>query len=164
VATGSASLDGGNNGTDAASVVYEQVTKRYPGQESPAVQDLSLEVPAGEICVLVGPSGCGKTTAMRMVNRMVEITEGDIKVGGTSVRDRDAAALRREIGYVIQQVGLFPHRTVAANIGTVPHLLGWHCLISSGSAQTSATAFPRSSREASSSGLASPGPWPQTRT
>jgi osmoprotectant transport system ATP-binding protein len=126
VATGSASLDGGNNGTDAASVVYEQVTKRYPGQESPAVQDLSLEVPAGEICVLVGPSGCGKTTAMRMVNRMVEITEGDIKVGGTSVRDRDAAALRREIGYVIQQVGLFPHRTVAANIGTVPHLLGWH--------------------------------------
>jgi osmoprotectant transport system ATP-binding protein len=125
VATGSAPRDGENNGTDAASVVYEHVTKRYPGQESPAVQDLSLEVPAGEICVLVGPSGCGKTTAMRMVNRMVEITEGDIKVGGTSVRDRDAADLRREIGYVIQQVGLFPHRTVAANIGTVPHLLGW---------------------------------------
>jgi osmoprotectant transport system ATP-binding protein len=125
VATGSAPRDGEYNGTDAASVVYEHVTKRYPGQESPAVQDLSLEVPAGEICVLVGPSGCGKTTAMRMVNRMVEITEGDIKVGGTSVRDRDAADLRREIGYVIQQVGLFPHRTVAANIGTVPHLLGW---------------------------------------
>ena len=125
MATGSAPRDGENNGTDAASVVYEHVTKRYPGQESPAVQDLSLEVPAGEICVLVGPSGCGKTTAMRMVNRMVEITEGDIKVGGTSVRDRDAADLRREIGYVIQQVGLFPHRTVAANIGTVPHLLGW---------------------------------------
>ena len=125
MATGSAPRDGENNGTDAASVVYEHVTKRYPGQESPAVQDLSLEVPAGEICVLVGPSGCGKTTAMRMVNRMVEITEGDIKVGGTSVRDRNAADLRREIGYVIQQVGLFPHRTVAANIGTVPHLLGW---------------------------------------
>ena len=125
MATGSAPRDGENNGTDAASVVYEHVTKRYPGEESPAVQDLSLEVPAGEICVLVGPSGCGKTTAMRMVNRMVEITEGDIKVGGTSVRDRNAADLRREIGYVIQQVGLFPHRTVAANIGTVPHLLGW---------------------------------------
>jgi osmoprotectant transport system ATP-binding protein len=125
VATGSASLDEGGNGTDAASVRYEHVSKTYPGQKSPAVDDLSLEISAGEICVLVGPSGCGKTTAMRMVNRMVEISDGDIKVGGTSVRDRDAATLRREIGYVIQQVGLFPHRTVAANIGTVPHLLGW---------------------------------------
>ncbi|MDP9276708.1 MAG: ABC transporter ATP-binding protein, partial [Actinomycetota bacterium] len=84
------------------------------------------DVPAGEICVLVGPSGCGKTTAMRMVNRTVEITEGDILVGGTSVRDREPAALRREIGYVIQEVGLFPHRTVAANIATVPELLGWN--------------------------------------
>ena len=126
MANGSAPEAGGTDGSaDAAAVRYEHVTKRYPGQDAPAVEDLSLEVPAGEICVLVGPSGCGKTTAMRMVNRMVEITDGDIKVGETSVRERDPAALRREIGYVIQQVGLFPHRTVAANIATVPQLLGW---------------------------------------
>ncbi len=109
----------------AASVSYRDVTKRYPGQSEPAITDLSLQVPAGEICVLVGPSGCGKTTAMRMVNRTVEITEGDILIGETSVRDRDPAELRREMGYVIQQIGLFPHRSVADNIATVPRLLGW---------------------------------------
>jgi osmoprotectant transport system ATP-binding protein len=75
--------------------------------------------------VLVGPSGCGKTTAMRMVNRMIDITSGDIRVGGRSVRERDVDDLRREIGYVIQQIGLFPHRTIADNIATVPRLLGW---------------------------------------
>ena len=91
---------------------------------TPPLHELDLEVQAGEICVLVGPSGCGKTTAMRMVNRMVEITEGDILVGGTSVRDRSPSELRREIGYVIQQTGLFPHRTIAQNIATVPGLLG----------------------------------------
>jgi osmoprotectant transport system ATP-binding protein len=112
-------------GHQAASVSYRDVTKRYPGQDAPAVQGLSLEVEAGEICVLVGPSGCGKTTALRMVNQTVEITEGDILIGGTSVRDRDPAELRREMGYVIQQIGLFPHRTVAQNIETVPRLLGW---------------------------------------
>ena len=123
----SAPKDGGReSAAEAAAVRYEHVTKRYPGQTTPAIQDLSLEGPAGEICVLVGPSGCGKTTAMRMVNRTVEITEGDILVGGTSVRDREPAELRREIGYVIQEVGLFPHRTVAANIATVPELLGWN--------------------------------------
>jgi osmoprotectant transport system ATP-binding protein len=126
VASVSTPKDGGTGGAaEAAAVRYEHVSKRYPGQESPAIQDLDLEVPAGEICVLVGPSGCGKTTAMRMVNRMVEISQGDIKVGDTSVRDRNPAELRREIGYVIQQVGLFPHRTVAANVATVPQLLGW---------------------------------------
>ena len=109
----------------ASAVRYEHVTKVYAGTDAPAVEDLTLEVPAGEICVLVGPSGCGKTTAMRMVNRTVEITEGDIIVGDESVKDRDPARLRREIGYVIQQTGLFPHRTVAQNIATVPHLLGW---------------------------------------
>jgi osmoprotectant transport system ATP-binding protein len=82
-------------------------------------------VPAGEICVLVGPSGCGKTTAMRLVNRTVELSGGDVLVGGRSVRERDPARLRREIGYVIQQVGLFPHRTITENVGTVPRLLGW---------------------------------------
>jgi len=111
--------------TPAASVSYRDVTKRYPGQSSPAINHLSLEIPAGDICVLVGPSGCGKTTAMRMLNRTVEITEGDILIGDTSVRDRDPSELRREMGYVIQQTGLFPHRTVADNIATVPELVGW---------------------------------------
>jgi osmoprotectant transport system ATP-binding protein len=111
--------------SEASSVRYEETTKRYPGASEPAVDHLSLEVPAGEICVLVGPSGCGKTTAMRMVNRTVEITSGDVLVGERSVRDREPAQLRREIGYVIQQIGLFPHRTISENIGAVPQLLGW---------------------------------------
>jgi len=109
----------------ASSVRYEETTKVYPGSAEPAVDHLSLEVPAGEICVLVGPSGCGKTTAMRMVNRTVEITSGDVLIGDSSVRDREPAQLRREIGYVIQQIGLFPHRTISENIGAVPQLLGW---------------------------------------
>jgi osmoprotectant transport system ATP-binding protein len=109
----------------ASSVRYEETTKVYPGASEPAVDHLSLEVPAGEICVLVGPSGCGKTTAMRMVNRTVEISSGDVLVGEHSVRDREPAQLRREIGYVIQQIGLFPHRTISENIGAVPQLLGW---------------------------------------
>jgi osmoprotectant transport system ATP-binding protein len=119
----------GVSGVEAANgaprVEFRNVTKRYAGSDAPAISELDLEVAGGEICVLVGPSGSGKTTAMRMVNRMVEITEGDILVGGTSVRDHSPAELRREIGYVIQQIGLFPHRTVADNIATVPHLLGW---------------------------------------
>lgn len=86
---------------------------------------LSLEVPAGEICVLVGPSGCGKTTAMRLVNRMIDITDGDILLDGRSVRERRPADLRRKIGYAIQQIGLFPHLSIADNIATVPRLLGW---------------------------------------
>ncbi len=109
----------------AAPLEFREVVKRYPGAEKPAVNELSLEVPAGEICVLVGPSGCGKTTAMRMVNRMIEISDGDILIGGESVRDRKPSDLRREIGYVIQQIGLFPHKTIGENIATVPHLLGW---------------------------------------
>jgi len=104
---------------------FRAATKRYPGSAEPAVDRLSLEVPAGEICVLVGPSGCGKTTAMRMVNRMIDITDGDILLGGRSVRDRKPEELRRSIGYVIQQIGLFPHRTIADNVATVPRLLGW---------------------------------------
>lgn len=109
----------------ASPVKFDSVTKRYPGADSVAVEELSFEVPAGEICVLVGPSGCGKTTALRMVNRTVEMTSGDITIGDRSVKDGDPARLRREIGYVIQQIGLFPHRTIAENIGTVPSLLGW---------------------------------------
>jgi osmoprotectant transport system ATP-binding protein len=110
---------------EALSVEFRSATKRYAGASVPAVDALSVDVPAGDICVLVGPSGCGKTTALRMVNRMVEITEGDIVIGGRSVRERSPAELRREIGYVIQQIGLFPHLTVADNIATVPRLLGW---------------------------------------
>jgi osmoprotectant transport system ATP-binding protein len=111
--------------SDAATLDLRSVTKRYPGQREPAVEDLSLTVPAGEICVLVGPSGCGKTTAMRMVNRMIDITDGDILLDGRSVKQRRPAELRRDIGYAIQQIGLFPHLTVSDNIATVPRLLGW---------------------------------------
>jgi osmoprotectant transport system ATP-binding protein len=110
---------------EAPSVAFRRVTKRYPGADEPALLELDLEVRGGEICVFVGPSGSGKTTAIRMVNRMVEITEGDILVAGGSVRERSPAELRREMGYVIQQIGLFPHRTVADNIATVPRLMGW---------------------------------------
>jgi osmoprotectant transport system ATP-binding protein len=109
----------------AATVEFVNVAKRYPGQSEPAIGDLSFTVPAGEVCVLVGPSGCGKTTAMRLVNRMIELTSGDILLDGESIKGRDRAQLRREIGYAIQQVGLFPHLTVADNIATVPKLLGW---------------------------------------
>ena len=110
---------------EAATLEFRDATKRYPGQDEPAVNELSLTVPAGEICVLVGPSGCGKTTAMRMVNRMIDITSGDILLDGTSVTGREPSALRREIGYAIQQIGLFPHQTIGENIATVPRLLGW---------------------------------------
>jgi osmoprotectant transport system ATP-binding protein len=112
----------------AARVVFEAVTKRYPGTAADgagAVEDLSLEVPAGTICVLVGPSGCGKTTSLKLVNRLIEPTAGRILVGDDDVARRDPIELRREIGYVIQQVGLFPHQTVGDNVETVPRLLGW---------------------------------------
>jgi osmoprotectant transport system ATP-binding protein len=108
----------------AAEIVFDHVTKRYPGRPDPAVRDLTLTVPAGAICCLVGPSGAGKTTAMKMVNRLIDITDGDIRIGGRSVRALDVTELRRGIGYVIQQVGLFPHMTVADNVATVPRLLG----------------------------------------
>jgi osmoprotectant transport system ATP-binding protein len=107
----------------AAEIVFDHVTKRYAGRAEPAVSDLSLTIPAGDICCLVGPSGAGKTTAMKMVNRLIDITEGDITIGRVSVRSMDVTQLRRGIGYVIQQVGLFPHMTVAENVATVPRLL-----------------------------------------
>jgi osmoprotectant transport system ATP-binding protein len=109
----------------AAELELRSVSKRYAGAREPAIDGLSLTVPAGEVCVLVGPSGSGKTTAMRLINRMIPISGGDILLGGRSVLERDPRELRREIGYVIQQIGLFPHETVGQNIATVPRLLGW---------------------------------------
>ncbi len=106
-------------------IEFRQVSKTYPGSDSQVVKDLSFEVPEGEICVLVGPSGCGKTTSMRMVNRLIEITEGEILIDGEPNTAMSGTQLRRKIGYAIQQIGLFPHRTIADNIGTVPNLLGW---------------------------------------
>ncbi|MER7817422.1 betaine/proline/choline family ABC transporter ATP-binding protein [Streptomyces sp. NPDC096153] len=103
---------------------FEHVTKRYPDGTT-AVDDLSFEVAAGELVTLVGPSGCGKTTTMKMVNRLVEPTEGRIFLDGDDISTVDPVKLRRRIGYVIQQVGLFPHKTVLENTATVPHLLGW---------------------------------------
>jgi osmoprotectant transport system ATP-binding protein len=109
---------------EAAELVFDEATKQYDARTDAAVDHLSFTVPAGEICVLVGPSGGGKTTALKLVNRLIELTSGDILIDGTSIRDQDVVQLRRGIGYVIQQVGLFPHLTVEANIGTVPRLYG----------------------------------------
>lgn len=118
--------------TDAAAaavsgveIVLDRVTKRYPDQHDPAVEEVSMTIPAGEIVVLVGPSGCGKTTTMRMINRLIEPTSGTVTIGGRDAAAIDADELRRGIGYSIQQAGLFPHLTVAKNIATVPGLLGW---------------------------------------
>ena len=112
----------------ASTVTFDHVTKQYgrPGPGVPgAVQDLSLEVPAGKVCVLVGPSGCGKTTSLKMVNRLIEPTSGRILIGGDDIARLEVTDLRRSIGYVIQQVGLFPHQTIGENVATVPRLLGW---------------------------------------
>ena len=117
----------------AAIVEFDHVTKRYDapagrdkGKPTPgAVNDLSLTVPAGKICILVGPSGCGKTTSLKMVNRLIEPTSGRITIDGVDVTTQELTSLRRRIGYVIQQVGLFPHQTIGENVATVPRLLGW---------------------------------------
>ncbi len=120
-----AQTEGPSGYPSAAPLEFRNVGKRYPGADRAAIEDLSFFVPAGEICVLVGPSGCGKTTAMRLVNRMIDLTSGEILLDGVSVAARKPAELRREIGYVIQQIGLFPHQTIAQNVATVPKLLGW---------------------------------------
>ena len=104
-------------------ITLEHVTKSYGGRN--AVDDLTLEVPDGEVAVLIGPSGCGKTTTLRMVNRLIEPTSGRILIDGTDAASLRPEELRRHIGYAIQSVGLFPHLTVADNIATVPKLLGW---------------------------------------
>lgn len=102
------------------------VTKTFPGSTEPAVAPLDLDIAHGEVVVLIGPSGCGKTTTLRMINRLIEPSGGTISIEGVDVRDRPVTELRRGIGYVIQQVGLFPHRTISENIATVPKLLGWN--------------------------------------
>ena len=103
----------------------ENVSKTFPGASRPAVDRLDLDVPDGTTCVLIGPSGCGKTTTMRIVYRLIEPSAGRIVVEGQDVTRADPVELRRRIGYVIQQVGLFPHMTIAQNVATVPQLLGW---------------------------------------
>ncbi len=110
---------------EPVAIRLDHVEKRFPGAPAPAVGDLSLDIPAGELVALVGPSGCGKTTTLRMINRLEEPTGGRIEVGGVDVRSLAVHELRRGIGSVIQQTGLFPHRSVADNIATVPQLLGW---------------------------------------
>lgn len=106
-------------------IELKQITKQYPGQAMPAVDQLSLSIPEGEICVLVGPSGCGKSTTLRMINRMIEPTSGTIKINGKDVTNTDPDQLRMGIGYVIQQIGLLPHRTISENIAIVPRLYKW---------------------------------------
>jgi osmoprotectant transport system ATP-binding protein len=101
------------------------VIKQYPGRTQRAVDNLTFTVEPGEICVLIGPSGCGKTTALKMVNRLISISGGDITIDGRSISNLALTELRRGIGYVFQQIGLFPHMSIEANIGTVPRLLGW---------------------------------------
>jgi len=101
------------------------LTKRYPGQAEAAVDNVSMEIAPGELVMLLGPSGCGKTTTMKMINRLIEPTSGQILIDGEDVLRFDPTELRRGIGYVIQQIGLFPHMTIAENVGLVPKLLGW---------------------------------------
>ncbi len=111
---------------DAQTMIrLENITKVFPGQDQPAVDDLSMDIYEGEIVVLVGPSGCGKTTTMKMINRIIEPTSGKIFLEGEDVTKANPDKLRRRIGYVIQQIGLFPHMTIAENIATVPKMLGW---------------------------------------
>ena len=108
-----------------SAIRFEHVFKQFPGTNKYAVDDAHFEVEAGNFVVLLGPSGCGKTTTLKMVNRLYEPTSGAIYLDGTDIRQVKITALRRQIGYVIQQIGLFPHMTVAQNIAIVPELLGW---------------------------------------
>ena len=108
-----------------AAIRLDNVSKMFDSTSAPAVSSLSLDIEEGSIVALIGPSGCGKTTTLRMVNRLIEPTSGRIEIRGEDIAQRPVAELRREIGYVIQQVGLFPHQTIAANIATVPKMLGW---------------------------------------
>jgi osmoprotectant transport system ATP-binding protein len=113
-----------DRGRSAASITLQNVGKVYP-DGTVAVGDFSMDVQAGELAVLIGPSGCGKSTVLRMINRLIEPSKGTIRIDGRSIAEQDPVELRRHIGYVIQNVGLFPHQTIRTNVGTVPRLLGW---------------------------------------
>jgi len=106
-------------------IKLENVTKIYPGYEDPAVNNLSMEIKEGEVCMLVGPSGCGKTTTMKMINKLEELTSGRIYVDGKDISTVNSIQLRLDIGYVIQEIGLFPHMTIANNVATVPREKRW---------------------------------------
>ena len=123
--TSSSSTESPDRGGGGARVELRAAGVRYPGAAAPAVHDVDLVIEAGQFAVLLGPSGCGKSTLLRTINRLVEPTSGTVLIDGGDVRARDATELRRGIGYVIQAVGLFPHYTVAQNVGVVPKLLGW---------------------------------------
>ena len=106
-------------------IVFDRISKRYPNTQVDVVKDLSLTIDDGEICILVGPSGCGKTTTMKMVNKLIPPSSGSILIDGQNIETIDSIELRLNIGYIIQDIGLFPHMTVAENIATVPVELGW---------------------------------------
>lgn len=106
-------------------IKFENITKKYTNTKIPAVDNLNLHIKEGEICILVGPSGCGKTTTMKMVNKLIEPTSGNIYINGENIKDQNPVQLRRNIGYVIQNIGLFPHMTIAENIATVPKEKNW---------------------------------------
>ncbi|MBO4259533.1 ABC transporter ATP-binding protein, partial [Streptomyces griseorubiginosus] len=111
--------------TTGAAIRLESLTKRYPGHPEPSVDDVSMEIEAGETVVFVGPSGCGKSTTLKMINRLIEPSSGRIRINGEDVTDTDPVKLRRKVGYAIQSAGLFPHMTVAQNIALVPKMIGW---------------------------------------
>ena len=123
--TTAGAIGAGSTSTGGQRIELRNLTKHYPGSAEPAVDSVTMEIPAGEIVMFVGPSGCGKTTTMRMINRLVEPSGGEILLDGQDVRKLDGNELRRHIGYVIQQIGLFPHMTIADNIGLVPRMLKW---------------------------------------
>ncbi|MDQ0276484.1 osmoprotectant transport system ATP-binding protein [Arthrobacter silviterrae] len=114
-----------NRPSAGARIILEDITKVYPGQQAPAVEAFSMDIAPGELIMFVGPSGCGKTTTMKMINRIIEPSSGSITIDGEDVLSLEPNQLRRRIGYVIQQIGLFPHMTIAENIAIVPKLLGW---------------------------------------
>lgn len=111
--------------TSGAGIQLENLSKRYPGNPNPAVDNVSMEIKPGETVILVGPSGCGKSTTLKMINRLIEPSSGRIRIGDEDVTDMDPVKLRRKVGYAIQSSGLFPHMTVAENIALVPKMLGW---------------------------------------
>ena len=121
----SSAPNGNNRNVTGESIRLDGVAKRYRGATTPAVARLDLEIDAGDIVAFVGPSGCGKTTTLKMINRLIEPTEGRIYIGGRDVTAENPDKLRQSIGYVIQSGGLFPHWSVSKNIGAIPRILNW---------------------------------------